>query len=75
MEKKYVWITGQVIDHEQNQWLFGSVYDNKEEAVKNCLEENWFVARVTMNEPSKTIEHQFELAWYPNLEDEPEISE
>jgi hypothetical protein len=71
-EKKYVWITGQVINNEQNQWLFGSVYDNKEDAVKNCPEENWFVARVTMNEPFVIQKHDYDVAWYPHLEDEPE---
>jgi hypothetical protein len=68
-----VWITGQVIDQELNQWYFGGVYSNKQNAIDNCFNDDWFVAEVEIDKAS--INHEivyFDHAWYPTCEDEPE---
>ena len=66
-----VWITGQVIDQENDKWLFGGVYSTKERAIENCFNDDWFVAEVQIDEASVIERTQYEKAWYPTCEEEP----
>ena len=69
---KAMYMVGEVNDKETN-WDFCGVYSTEELAVKRCVNENNFIARVKLDEYIPIEKSQFDYSYYPLLEGKPKL--
>lgn len=71
----YVWLVVKLLSPVTKSVEVGGIYTSKELALKNCLTEDYFIARIPLDSPAIDESYPMEYAWYPHLEDEPIITE
>ncbi|MBA7500895.1 hypothetical protein ES704_03657 [subsurface metagenome] len=63
---KELWIVGKSLsDNEKSEWEFAGVFDSKDLAIAACIDKNYFIGSVKLNEtiPHETVE--WKDAYYP----------
>lgn len=65
IEEKDYYLVGQVRNFDTKHWEFAGLYSTEELAIERCLNNTFFVAKVTLDEyiPNETV--SFEYAYYP----------
>jgi hypothetical protein len=68
---KYIFIVGETIDAKKQMWNFHGAYSSIKTEIEKCVEDNFFIAivEIDFDEPRKL--RQFELSYYPRLENMP----
>lgn len=60
-----LFIVGQNLDYEAKLWELSGVFDSKEKAIAACRDENYWWAKVNLNEQFPHETCQFEEYGYP----------
>lgn len=65
MSNKELWLVGKNIDYELGSWEFQGIYSSKKESIERCEDENWWIAKIKVNEFIPTEKTDFEYFMYP----------
>ena len=65
---KKLWIVGQHLGVEENDWEFGGVFDSEQKAIEACRDDNYFIGPTSLNEPHPHETAEWEGSYYPLLE-------
>ena len=60
-----------VTNHENVDWEFVGIFDDKQKALDCCYDENCFIGPCKLNVEMPREKHDWIGAWYPALEEEP----
>lgn len=60
-----LWIVGKNLNYELESWEFQGIYSEKQLAINRCEDDNWWIAKVKVDEfvPTETVE--FKESLYP----------
>jgi len=67
---KKMYLVGEV-NQQQTNWDFCGIYSTEKLALKRCVTENHFLARVELDYYVPIEKSKFKYSYYPLLEDKP----
>ena len=68
--KEELWIVGKSLHDERSEWEFAGIFDSKDLAIAACVDKDYFIGPVKINE---TIPHEtvpWDDSYYPLLDEE-----
>lgn len=63
--KESLYIVGQVTDYNEKKWHFQGVFSNEQKAIKACITQDFFLAKVDLDIELPIEEIEYKYAYYP----------